>query len=425
MKRSISLGGSENNDFHLVVIGGGAAGYFAAIRAAEIGDPSEPVLILEKAPQVLGKVRISGGGRCNVTHACFDPRTFATHYPRGEKALIGPLHRWDAQKTIDWFEDHGVQTKTEKDGRIFPTTDNSQTIIDCLCDTAEQLGIETRTRTNVSEISHDADAPYPFSIQCTGGSTIRSKNLLIATGGTRCVASESLLQFTGHKIHPAVPSLFTFNIPKNSLSELAGISVKHASVTIPEAKLNSHGPLLITHWGLSGPAILKLSARGARKLHSVEYTFTAFVNWLPNEDLEISFSQLRTSAGKRSLISRSPFPELPKRLWEKLIERGEIDGATTWSQISKKQLTRLREMLTHCAFDVSGKSMNKEEFVTCGGVELNKVSLKTMESRRIPGLYFAGEVLNIDGITGGFNFQNAWTTGYLAGSAIGETSGQF
>lgn len=418
------MGVIEKSDYHLVVIGGGAAGYFAAIRAAELCDPSEPILILEKAPQVLGKVRISGGGRCNVTHACFDPRTFATHYPRGEKALIGPLHRWDAQKTIDWFEDHGVHTKTEKDGRMFPTSDNSQTIIDCLCETAEQLGIEKKARTNVAEISYQADAPYSFSIRCAEGTSIRSKNLLIATGGTRSAASESLLKFSGHTIQPAVPSLFTFNIPKNSLSELAGISVKHARVTIPSVNLNSHGPLLITHWGLSGPAILKLSAWGARKLHSVDYTFTVFVNWLPNEDLDTSFSQLRTSAGKRSLLSRSPFPEIPKRLWEKLVERGDIDGATTWSQISKKQLTRLHETLTHCAFDVSGKSMNKEEFVTCGGVELNEVSLKTLESRRIPGLYFAGEVLNIDGITGGFNFQNAWTTGYLAGSAIGETSGQ-
>ena len=398
-----------------MVVGGGAAGYFTAIRAAELLDPSKRILILEKAPQTLAKVRISGGGRCNVTHACFDPRRFATHYPRGEKALIGPLHRWDAEKTVEWFEERGVSIKTEEDGRMFPVSNDSQSIIDCLAKCMVEQNIELRTRTSVHNILHQPTK------DCEAGSTYHAKQLLIATGGTRSATSESLLRFSGHTIQPAVPSLFTFNIPKGGLSELAGISVKSAEVSIPTFKLKNQGPVLITHWGLSGPAILKLSAWGARELHGADYQFTVLINWLPEVDLIASFKQLRSTQGKRSIAARSPYSELPRRLWEKLVERAQIDPSTTWSQLSKKQLLRLEEVLSRCPFKVHGKSMNKDEFVTCGGVDLDEIKMKSMESRLIPGLYFAGEVLNVDGITGGFNFQNAWTTGYLAGSAIGGT----
>jgi hypothetical protein len=408
----------DEEPWDLVVAGGGAAGFFGAITAAENMRGQGRVLILEKSSQLLGKVKISGGGRCNVTHACFDPRLFASHFPRGEKELIGPLHRWDAQSTIDWFENRGVELKTEADGRMFPKTDDSQTIIDCLMNAASKEGITIRTRTTLTDIKPKEDEAGKFVLNCSDGKKLISRNLLLATGGTRSADSEGLIQILGHKMIPSVPSLFTFNIPAWELKDLAGLSVKNTEATITEFKLGSTGPALITHWGLSGPAILKLSAKAARVLHSVQYSFSITINWLPGIPIMERFDQLRSTKGKRLILSHSPFPELPKRLWQRLVAQSGIQSATTWSQASKKQIEDLVTFLTKCPFKVHGKSMNKEEFVTCGGVELGEINLRTMESRLHPGLYFAGEVMNIDGITGGFNFQSAWTTGHLAGIAI-------
>lgn len=419
------MASEKSETCRLAIIGGGAAGFFAAIQAAKLLTPGERIIILEKGSQVLGKVRISGGGRCNVTHACFDPRQFATHYPRGNKALIGPLHHWDAQKTVEWFEEHGVSLKTEADGRMFPTTDDSQTIVDCLVGEANKLGIEVKTQTTVTTVSHDPIDEYPFTLTLKDILPLRAKQLVIATGGTRSVTAERLLSFSGHKLHSAVPSLFTFNIPEGGFPDLAGIAVADAEVEIPDLNLSNRGPVLITHWGLSGPGILKLSAWGARELNASIYQFKTVVNWIPNEDTETAFTSQRVSNGKRHIIARSPFSQIPRRLWEALVKRSKINRSTTWAQISKKQSASLADSLTRCVFLVNGKSMNKEEFVTCGGIDLDEVHMKTMESRLIPGLYFAGEVLNIDGITGGFNFQNAWTGGYLAGIAIAQSSNAF
>lgn len=402
----------------LVVIGGGAAGFFGALTAAESSSRKQRILILEKSSQLLGKVRISGGGRCNVTHACFDPRDFAAHYPRGEKALIGPLTRWSATDTITWFEKRGVQLKTEEDGRMFPVTDNSQTIIDCLVKEAQRLGIQIRTQTAVTSISPIEEGQPGYQIGTTEGGMLETRNILMATGGTRSADTAGLIRNLGHTLEPAVPSLFTFKIPGDFFKDLAGVSVSQVRLSIPPLKLGSAGPMLITHWGLSGPSILRLSAWGARALHAVDYRFTLLVNWLPGSNVESTFPECRTMNGKRAVASRSPFPEIPRRLWERLVERSEIATSTTWSRLSKPQTKKLASLLTETQLEVDGKSLNKEEFVTCGGVLLKEVDLRTMESRRLPGIFFAGEVLNIDGITGGFNFQNAWTTGHLAGKAL-------
>jgi predicted Rossmann fold flavoprotein len=415
------LAQETENIWDLVVIGGGAAGFFGALAAAETSDGPKKILILEKSPNLLGKVQISGGGRCNVTHACFEPRTFATHFPRGEKALIGPLNRWNAQDTIDWFESRGVTLKTETDGRMFPTTDKSQTIIDCLVNSAEVEGVAIWTKTQVTSIKHEVELNHQFKLLLSGGTTVHTKHLLLATGGTRSADTVRLIHALGHTTQPAVPSLFTFNIPGQSLKDLAGLSVAHAALNVPELNLSSAGPLLITHWGLSGPATLKLSAWGARALHGVNYTFALQVNWLPETNVRNTLDQLRANHGKRLVSSRSAFTEIPRRLWERLVSLSKIPETMSWAQLSKPQERALVETLEQSIFEVQGKSLNKEEFVTCGGVNLNEVSLRTLESRKIPGLYFAGEVLDVDGITGGFNFQNAWTTGYLAGTAISES----
>jgi predicted Rossmann fold flavoprotein len=414
------LSSTHETEWDLVVIGGGAAGFFGAIAAAESAYKAHKILIVEKSPKVLSKVRISGGGRCNVTHACFDPRIFSTHYPRGEKELIGPLNRWSSTDTIDWFQGHGVPLKAEPDGRMFPTTNDSQTIIDCLETAVTQSGIEVRLQTSVSSIRYKAKSEYPFSIELKGGKKLEARKVLLATGGTRSADTVRLIEELGHTTQGAVPSLFTFNIKDAALQDLAGVSVEEVKLSIPRIDLQSKGPLLITHWGLSGPAILKLSAWGARKLHTVDYRFTLSVNWVPNRDLPAIFKSLRNTHGKRTVALRSPIPELPKRLWERLVKLTRLPESTAWAQLSKAQELAIMHQLTGSQWEVDGKSLNKEEFVTCGGVELHEVNLKTMESRLIPGLYFAGEVLNIDGITGGFNFQNAWTTGHLAGIAISQ-----
>ncbi len=407
-----------SDSWDLIVVGGGAAGFFAAITAAE-SRPGLRVLILEKTAHVLGKVKISGGGRCNVTHDCADPRELANNYPRGSKSLIGPLHRWGAADTVAWFEQRGVNLKTEKDGRMFPVTDDSQTIINCLTTAAENAGVAIRTSTAVESITHD-ETKNSFHLVTGQGEELPASSVLLATGGTRLAAGARLAQSLGHKLIADVPSLFAFNIDDPRIDDLPGVSVPDSEVTVEGMKLTANGPLLITHHGLSGPGILKLSAWGARELHASNYRFTITVNWIPGQDAAAILTSTRQTWGKRQVRSQAPFDNIPKRLWQRLCDAAEVSADCIWSQLGKETTQKLTTELTRGRYQVSSKSTNKDEFVTCGGVSLKDVNLKTMESKLLPGLYFAGEVLDIDGITGGFNFQNAWTGGRLAGLAIAE-----
>lgn len=399
--------------YDLIVIGGGAAGFFGAITCAE--NSNKKVLILEKSSQLLQKVKISGGGRCNVTHDCFDPKALSKNYPRGEKSLIGPFNRWSAADTVEWFTTRGVELKTEEDGRMFPTTDSSLTIIDTLVNAAEKSGVEIWTSEGVDSINRANDI---FILITDQGNTLTASNILIATGGTRLAAGARLASSLGHSLAPPVPSLFTFKIQDSRISELSGLSVEQTEVSIPGTKLASTGPLLITHWGMSGPGILKISAWGARELSDKGYKFQIKVNWTPKHDPREIIDDQRVQAGKRQVATYSPFPYIPKRLWQSFLRAATISETTLWSQLSKPHIEKLIYQLTESKFHVDGKSLNKDEFVTCGGVLLKEINLKTMESKLEKGVYFAGEVMNIDGITGGFNFQNAWTSGHHAGINI-------
>lgn len=399
--------------FDLIVVGGGAAGFFSAITCAE--NSKKSVLVLEKTSNLLQKVKISGGGRCNVTHDCFEPRELSGHYPRGNKSLIGPFHRFGAAETVEWFTSRGVELKTEADGRMFPTTDNSQTIIDALLNAAEAAGVTIHTQQGVRSIAKTGGR---FGIETDSGSTYTAGSVLIATGGTRSSASANLAASLGHELQPATPSLFTFNIADARIDGLAGLSVDDAHVRIHDSKLASSGPVLITHWGLSGPGILKISAWGARELAERNYSFDITVNWFPGHDPSAIVAEKRNHEAKRQLWARSPFPAIPKRLWHRFLEAAEVDPATTWAQLRKVQAKKLIALLSATTFHVSGKSTNKAEFVTCGGVSLDEIDFKTMQSKLVDGLYFAGEVIDVDGVTGGFNFQNAWSNGFHAGTAI-------
>ena len=402
--------------FDLIVIGGGAAGFFTAITCAE--QSSKSVLIIEKTSKLLHKVKISGGGRCNVTHACFEPRELSTNYPRGEKSLIGPLHRFGAADTVEWFESRGVELKTEADGRMFPTSDDSQTIVDTLLTAAKTAGVEIHTGVGVTSIQATDAAEGRFAIGTDTEAVYTAGKVVIATGGTRSASGAQLAASLGHQLQPATPSLFTFKISDPRIDGLAGLSVNDAEVKILDSKLHSAGPVLITHWGLSGPGILKISAWGARELAARQYRFDVSVNWLPGQDAAATIADMRKSQPKKQLASRSPFEGIPKRLWLRLLDAAEVAERDTWAQVGKANVAELVRQLTASAFTVDGKSMNKAEFVTCGGVELDEIDFKTMESKVSPGVYFAGEVVDIDGITGGFNFQNAWTSGFHAGSDI-------
>ena len=397
----------------LIVVGGGAAGFFAAITCAESSGKS--VLILEKTSHLLQKVKISGGGRCNVTHDCLDPRELSRSYPRGEKSLIGPFHRFGAADTVEWFAGRGVALKTEADGRMFPETDSSQTIVDALLGAAEAAGVSIRTSEGVTSVVKNEDN---FDLVTDVGNSYTAANVLISTGGTRLAAGAQLATSLGHELKPPTPSLFTFKIKDPRIDGLAGLAVSPAEVSIQQSKLSSSGPVLITRWGLSGPGILRISAWGARELAARDYRFDISVNWLPDLDPAAVVAEKRLGEAKRQLSSRSPFAALPKRLWLRLLAAAEVSETATWSQLSKTQATRLVSQLTASTFTVSGKSMNKDEFVTCGGVALNEIDFRTMESKLVHGLYFAGEVIDVDGITGGFNFQNAWTNGFHAGLDI-------
>ena len=402
-----------------VFVGGGAAGFFAAITFAAEGTGADAV-VLEKGPQFLQKVRISGGGRCNVTHALFEPRDFARRYPRGERELIGLLQRFQARHTVAWFEARGVQLKAEEDGRMFPITDSSQTIIDCLLDETRRLRVMTRANAGVDAIVGKGSG---FEARLGGGETIEADCVLLATGGSRTPAMASLATGLGHTLVDPVPSLFTFQIDWKWLRALAGVSVADAQISAPTQNLKERGAVLITHWGLSGPATLRLSAWGARPLHAVDYKFGVVVNWLPEMNEEQLRDELTQRAKKQpaKLVVNWPVAPLSARLWEALVvEEARISRTKRWADLGRAGVHQLLRALTRCEFPVNGKSLNKDEFVTCGGVKLSEVNFKTMESRVCPGLFFAGECLDIDGITGGFNFQAAWTTGWVAGKAMAE-----
>ncbi|BAU14039.1 fumarate reductase/succinate dehydrogenase flavoprotein-like protein [Leptolyngbya sp. NIES-3755] len=410
----------------LVVIGGGAAGFFGAICAAKSG---VDVTLLEAGQQCLSKVLISGGGRCNVTHACFEPSLLVQNYPRGGKALRGAFSQFQAKHTIEWFTDLNVKLKTEADGRIFPITDDSRTIADCLFDQAADLGVKIYTQAPVKSVEKSGEK---FSIELRSGRVLLADRVLIATG-----SNPNGYQFAkslGHSIINPVPSLFTFNVKDDRLSDLAGVSVDpvRLKLQVGNSKFEQTGALLITHWGLSAPAVLKLSAWAARELHDHRYQAQLTINWLPKqnpEQLRQELMAVRNQIPQKSIAANCPVM-LPRRLWERLTETLGIDRDASgtrkrdrrWAELSNKTLNQFIQELTQGSYQITGKGAFKEEFVTCGGVNLKEINFKTMESRCCPGLYFAGEILDIDGITGGFNFQSAWTTGWIAGNAISNLS---
>jgi predicted Rossmann fold flavoprotein len=401
-----------NQNFDIIIVGGGAAGFFTAINIVE-KNPRLKVAILERGKEVLSKVRVSGGGRCNVTHACFEPNELVKFYPRGEKELRGPFHQFCSGDTIEWFSKHGVALKIEEDGRMFPVSNSSQTIIDCFLETSHQLGIEILTGQSVQSIFKKENY---WKIETQNENYIAEK-LILATGSNPKIWE--MLHTFGHAIVTPVPSLFTFNIKDARIKELPGVAAQ-ATVKVKDSKLAATGPLLITHWGMSGPAILKLSAWGARILHDKNYQFTIYVNWLNDiepQDAEQILKDLKQEHAKKAVSKKSPF-EFPNRLWESLVLASQIEAETKWADLSKIQLQNLTNQLTNGTFQVNGKSTFKDEFVTAGGIDLKEINFKTMESKLHPTLYFAGEIINIDAITGGFNFQNAWTSGFIVANAV-------
>ena len=402
-----------NQNFDIIIVGGGAAGFFTAINIVE-KNPKLKVAILERGGDVLQKVRISGGGRCNVMHACFEPNELVKFYPRGEKELRGPFHQFGSGDTIEWFENHGVELKVEADGRMFPVSNSSQTIIDCFLQATQKLGIAVLTGQSVQSI-FKKENEWKIETQIEN---YLAEKLILATGSNPKIWE--MLQTFGHVVVSPVPSLFTFNIKDSRIKELPGVAAL-VTVKVKDSKLKSTGPLLITHWGMSGPAILKLSAWGARILHDKNYQFTIFVNWLNDadqEEVEKKLKELKQEHAKKSVSKKSPF-ELTNRLWESLVIASGIEIETKWADLSKTQLQSLTNQLTNGTFQVNGKSTFKEEFVTAGGIDLKEINFKTMESKLHENLYFAGEIVNVDAITGGYNFQNAWTSGFIVAKAIG------
>ena len=401
-----------NQNFDIIIVGGGAAGFFTAINIVE-KNPKIKVAILERGKEVLSKVRISGGGRCNVTHACFEPNELVKFYPRGEKELRGPFHKFCSGDTMEWFSNHGVELKIEDDGRIFPVSNSSQTIIDCFIQATQKLGIAVLTGQSVQSIFKKDNF---WKIESQSENYLVEK-LILATGSNPKIWE--MLQTFGHAIVNPVPSLFTFNIKDHRIKELPGVSAE-VSIKVKDTKLSSTGPLLITHWGMSGPAILKLSAWGARILFEKSYQFTIFVNWLNDietDQCEKILKDLKQEHAKKAVSKKSPF-EFPNRLWESLVLASGILEETKWSDLTKVQLQNLANQLTNASFQVNGKSTFKEEFVTSGGIDLKEINFKTMESKIHENLYFSGEIVDIDAITGGFNFQNAWTSGFIVANAI-------
>jgi predicted Rossmann fold flavoprotein len=404
--------------YDLIVIGGGAAGFFGAINTAEMNSKLR-ILILEKSTKLLSKVKISGGGRCNVTHQCFSPAALSQHYPRGQKQLKNLFHHFQATDTVTWFERRGVKLKAEEDGRMFPKTDNSQTIIDLFLKEAEKFKIEILLSKEVSSVAKNGND----FVVLAGKDQFVAEKILVATGGHNKIENYKWLIDSGLEIIKPIPSLFTFNDSEKDFIALMGVSVHDGEVKIARSKLSQRGAILITHWGLSGPAVIKLSAWAAEDLFKQNYTFTALVNWtgLPETEIRGVLTQLRSNYSKKQVLT-SPLFGLPKRLWEHLCLKAEIEEKKLWTDLSNKSLNRLIELLYCCPFKIRGKTTFKEEFVTCGGISLIGIDLASMQSKKIPGLYFAGEVLNADGETGGFNFQSAWTTAYIAATSISKAS---
>lgn len=405
----------------LVVIGGGAAGSFCAVNAARI-NPSLQVTILEKTNKLLSKVKISGGGRCNVTHALFDIVEMSKHYPRGENFVKKTFYQFSTTDTIRWFEERGVKLKTEGDGRMFPVTDSSQTIIDCLMNEANLYGVEIRMMSEVRSLNSENGK---FEIELSNLQTLAADFVCIACGGYPKTSMFRWVQNLGHTISEPIPSLFTFNLPKHPITQLMGVSVERARVKIERTKLVEEGPVLITHWGLSGPAILKLSAWGARELAVHSYQFAVHINWLPGyneQSLKEQFHYFRTSHPSKKLINHN-FGFLPNRLWQFLLDQSGVNSEIRFADLSSKTENLLIKNLVDYVVEVKGKTTFKEEFVTAGGINLSEVDANTMMSKKLPDLFFAGEILDVDGITGGFNFQHAWTSGWIAAKNIAKISG--
>ncbi len=405
----------------IAIAGGGAAGFFAAITCAETA-PEIGVVLLERGPRFLSKVRISGGGRCNVTHACFDPAEFAAHYPRGSRELLGPFSRFQARDTVAWFESRGVPLKVESDGRIFPRSDSSEDVVRCLQDAAVGSGVEMRSGCGVESVRKTSDGNFELTL--SGGRSLACSKLLIATGGCRTDAAARIPVALGHTLEPPVPSLFSFHAETVWSAGLAGVSVDPVEIRLPGTPHRAHGAVLLTHAGLSGPAILTLSSWAARELHGRGYRFPLRVAWLAGLAIEAIHQQLESLRERHPgrMVSTTPVPPIPLRLWERLIVAAGLKPDTRWSGTSRASVRKLSQTLASTEIRISGKSLNKDEFVTCGGVRLSEVDFRTMESRICPGLHFAGEVLDIDGVTGGYNFQSAWTTGWIAGRALARTN---
>lgn len=405
---------SDSNQ--IAVIGGGAAGFFTAINIKEI-NPSLKVVIYEKTNQVLTKVKVSGGGRCNVTHACFDPTELINYYPRGKKELRGPFHQFMTFDTIEWFANHGIELKTEDDGRMFPVSNESQEVIDCFLSLCKKYGIQIALKKEVVAVSKSADQ---FLLNFKDGSSKLADKMIIASGGNAKLAAYDWISKLGHSIIPPIPSLFTFNLPKHSITELMGLSVDNVTVSLENSSFETDGPLLITHWGMSGPAILKLSSMAANELNRRNYQFDFKVNWLFEHDLDSAKELIETYKAQhpKRTILKHKCANIPTRLWEYLVKESIGNSAINYADISNKSLTQLANNLVAQAFKANGKTTFKEEFVSCGGVDNKFIDFKTMESKVVPNLYFAGEVLNIDAVTGGFNFQSAWTTSFIAASSI-------
>lgn len=405
----------------VAIIGGGAAGFFAAIHAAKLL-PDKRVLLMEKASKLLMKVKISGGGRCNVTHACFNVSEMSKNYPRGEKIMKKLLPRFMTTDTVQWFESRGVAIKAEADGRMFPTTDDSQSIINALMQEAYRNNVHIENQCEVTEIEPVDSQGFNLHIKGTA-QPVFCRKLIVASGGSPKESGLEWLKKLGHTIEPPVPSLFTFNMPDESITELQGISVTRAMVKIIDSKFSYEGALLITHWGMSGPAILKLSAWGARWIAEKNYRFSIMVRWAADreeEELRSQILQYKQEHGQRLIGNRNPV-NLPARLWEYLVAKIGLPTDKKWQDVGKTDINRLINILRNDTYQVSGKTTYKEEFVTCGGISLNDIDWSDMQSKKVPNLYFAGEVLDIDGITGGFNFQAAWTTGYIAGTSAARS----
>lgn len=393
----------------IVIVGGGAAGFFAAVTCAE-SNPNVQVILLEQGKEVLSKVRISGGGRCNVCHACFEPKELVKNYPRGSKELLGPFHHFASGDTMEWFESRGVDLKIEDDGRVFPVSDDSASIVQCLISSAKQANVKILTQTKVKGFTQLSNLKWQISVN---EDVIVADTLMIATGSSRSIWNTLISH--EYNVIPDVPSLFTFNTKDTRLRDLAGISVPHSKITLSSREFTAEGPLLITHWGLSGPAILRLSAWGARHLEAVDYKFTIEIDWCAANSEDDILEYKQANGGKKILAN--PLFLMPTRLWKSLLSPLNMQEKN-WAELSKVEINAIIEALKKSKFNINGKSTFKEEFVTAGGIDLKQIDFKTFGSKSHKNLYFAGEVLDVDAITGGFNFQAAWTGGYLAGKAM-------